>query len=299
MQIGFVGLGKMGGNMVLRLQEQGDHRVVVWDRSPPAVEQTASSGAVGAASLEALMAALPPPRVVWLMVPAGAPVDETLEILTRLGTPGDVFVDGGNSHYKDSVRRAKALAERGFHLLDAGTSGGIWGRKEGYCLMVGGPAEAFARLEPALRTLAPVDGYRHVGASGAGHFCKMVHNGIEYGLMQAYAEGFALLEASPFQFRLEEVAGLWNRGSVVRSWLLELAEAALKDDPRLDHAQPWVEDTGEGRWTVDAAVELAVPAPVIAQSLFARFRSRQDRNFGDRLLATLRHRFGGHALKHR
>ncbi|MDQ3266448.1 MAG: decarboxylating 6-phosphogluconate dehydrogenase [Myxococcota bacterium] len=299
MQIGFVGLGKMGGNMVLRLKEKGDHHVVGWDRSQGAVRQITSAGAEGLESLAALVAALTPPRVVWMMVPAGAPVDETLETLTRLGTPGDVFVDGGNSHYKDSVRRGKALAERGFHLLDAGTSGGIWGREEGYCLMVGGPPEAFARLEPALLTLAPKEGYRHVGPTGAGHFCKMVHNGIEYGLMQAYAEGFALLEASPFRFRLEEVAGLWNRGSVVRSWLLELAEAALKDDPRLDQAQPWVEDTGEGRWTVDTAVELAVPAPVIALSLFARFRSRQDRNFGDRLLATLRNRFGGHALKQR
>jgi 6-phosphogluconate dehydrogenase len=299
MQIGFVGLGKMGGNMARRLVERGGHEVVGWDLGAEAVAELAACGAQGAPSLEALVAALPAPRVIWVMVPAGAPVDATLERLAALGTPGDVFVDGGNSHYKDTARRAASLAERGFSLVDAGTSGGVWGRERGYCLMVGGAAEAFARLEPALATLAPPRGYAHVGPSGAGHFCKMVHNGIEYGLMQAYAEGFALLEAGPFEYRLEGVAALWNQGSVVRSWLLELTQAALEEDPRLERVQAWVDDTGEGRWTVDAAVEHAVPAPVIASALFARFRSRQPESFADRVLATLRRQFGGHATKGR
>ncbi len=299
MELGVIGLGKMGGNMVRRLKERGDHHVVVYDRDPAAAAQAGEAGAQVAPSLEALVAALKPPRALWVMVPSGKPVDDTLEALAALCTLGDVLVDGGNSHYKDTRRRADGLKARGLSLLDAGTSGGIWGRAEGYCLMVGGEPEAYARLLPVLTTLAPEDGVRHVGPSGAGHFCKMVHNGVEYGLMQAYAEGFALLEAAPFDYRLEEVASLWNRGSVVRSWLLELAEAALKEDPRLEEVGAWVEDTGEGRWTVDAAVEHAVPAPVIAEALFARFRSRRPENFGDRLLNTLRNRFGGHALKKR
>ncbi|WP_053230432.1 phosphogluconate dehydrogenase (NAD(+)-dependent, decarboxylating) [Sandaracinus amylolyticus] len=299
MQIGFVGLGKMGANMVRRLIERGGHEVVVWDRDPRAIAELARAGARGAESPEDLARTLAPPRVIWLMVPAGAPVDEALDALAGNTTRGDVFVDGGNSFYKDSMRRAGALAARGQHLLDAGTSGGVWGRELGYCLMIGGAPEAFAHARPVLETLAPPDGFAHVGASGAGHFCKMVHNGIEYGLMQAYAEGFALMEASPFEFDLAKVATLWNQGSVVRSWLLELAQRAFQDDPRLEKVAAWVDDTGEGRWTVQAAVEHAVPTPAIAAALFARFRSRQEQSFADRVLATLRKQFGGHATKPR
>ncbi|UJR84657.1 phosphogluconate dehydrogenase (NAD(+)-dependent, decarboxylating) [Sandaracinus amylolyticus] len=299
MQIGFVGLGKMGANMVRRLIERGGHEVVVWDRDPRAIAELARAGARGAESPEDLAQMLAPPRLVWLMVPAGAPVDVALDALVGTTTRGDVFVDGGNSFYKDSMRRAEALAARGQHLLDVGTSGGVWGREHGYCLMVGGAPEAFARARPALETLAPPNGFAHVGASGAGHFCKMVHNGIEYGLMQAYAEGFALMEASQFGFDLAKVATLWNQGSVVRSWLLELAQRALEDDPRLEKVSAWVDDTGAGRWTVQAAVEHAVPTPAIAAALFARFRSRAEQSFADRVLATLRKQFGGHAIKSR
>lgn len=299
MQIGFVGLGKMGANMVRRLVERGGHEVVGWDRSEAAVAELETIGARGARSIEALATMLAAPRVIWIMVPAGAATEETIDRLAPLVSRGDVLVDGGNALYKDSVRRAAALEVRGIELLDAGTSGGIWGREKGYCLMVGGTAAAYARALPILETLAPPNGHAHVGPSGAGHYCKMVHNGIEYALMQSYAEGLALMEGGPFDYDLAKVAGLWNQGSVIRSWLLELTEAALRDDPALERVSAWVDDTGEGRWTVQAAIEHAVPAPVIAQSLFARFRSRQDQSFADRLLATLRNQFGGHATKAR
>ncbi|MDQ3038009.1 MAG: decarboxylating 6-phosphogluconate dehydrogenase [Myxococcota bacterium] len=299
MQIGFVGLGKMGANMVRRLVERGGHDVVGWDRSDAAVAELGAIGARGAKTIDELVGMLEAPRVIWIMVPAGAPTEETIDRLAPLVSRGDVLVDGGNALYKDSVRRAAVLRERGISLLDAGTSGGVWGREKGYCLMVGGTPEAYARAAPILETLAPPNGHAHVGPSGAGHYCKMVHNGIEYALMQSYAEGLALMEGGPFDYDLAKVAGLWNQGSVIRSWLLELTEAALQDDPALERVSAWVDDTGEGRWTVQAAIEHAVPTPVIAQSLFARFRSRQEQNFGDRVLATLRNQFGGHATKPR
>lgn len=297
MDIGFVGLGRMGGNMVRRLLERGDHRVVAFDPNPAAVQEVVGAGATGADSLNSLVAALQPPRAIWMMVPAGPPVDETLRNLAGLCTRGDLFVDGGNSFYKDSVRRAEEMAARGYEMMDVGTSGGIWGREVGYCMMVGGSLKSFLRVEPALRTLAPEGGYAHVGPNGAGHFSKMVHNGIEYGLMQAYAEGFAILQGSQFQYDMHALASLWNQGSVIRSWLLELAEDAFSKDPKLEQVSGYVEDTGEGRWTVEAAIEEAIPAPVIAEALFDRFRSRQAESFGDKVLAVLRKEFGGHAIR--
>lgn len=297
MEIGFIGLGRMGGNMVLRLRERDGHNVAAFDPNPAAVQHVVEAGARGADSLRTLVEALRPPRVIWLMVPSGPPVDQTLTALADLCSAGDLLVDGGNSFFKDTIRRSKELASRGFEMVDVGVSGGIWGRKVGYCMMVGGSDEAFNRLEPALRSLAPEGGYAHVGPNGAGHFSKMVHNGIEYGLMQAYAEGFAILEASSFKYDLHRLAGLWNKGSVIRSWLLELAESAFQDDPGLDKVEGYVEDTGEGRWTVVTAIEEAVPVPVIAEALYARFRSRRPDNFADRVLAVLRNEFGGHAVR--
>jgi 6-phosphogluconate dehydrogenase len=287
MQIGFVGLGRMGGNMVERLR-RGDHEVIGYDRNP-AVSQVAS--------LAELVSRLVPPRTVWVMVPAGDPTEQTIQELSTLLGKGDLIVDGGNSRFRDSVRRADELAARGLLFLDAGTSGGIWGLKEGYCLMVGGSEEAFRRIEPALKTLAPEDGYAHVGPCGAGHFTKMVHNGIEYAMLQAYAEGFEILKASSFQPDLHQLAHLWNRGSVVRSWLLELAESAFAKDPDLSKIRGYVDDSGEGRWTVLEAVNESVPAPAIAASLFARFASRQEDSFAMRVIAALRNEFGGHAVK--
>ncbi len=296
MELGFIGLGRMGLNMTTRLV-RGGHRVVAFDRAAPAVEEAKGRGAEPAGSLEALVAALAPPRALWAMIPAGAPVDATLDaLLPGLGR-GDLFVDGGNSNFHDSQRRAQRLAEHGIAFVDAGVSGGIWGLENGFCLMVGGEAAAIARLRPALETLAPPDGWLHAGPSGAGHFSKMVHNGIEYGMMQAYGEGFELLAASEFGYDLPALARLWNRGSVVRSWLLELAADALGKDPTLEHIRGWVEDSGEGRWTVLEAVERGVPVDALAHALFARFRSRQADPFRDRLIAALRNEFGGHAVK--
>jgi 6-phosphogluconate dehydrogenase len=297
MQIGFVGLGRMGANMVKRLLELGGHEVVAFDQNPSAVADVVGAGAKGAGSLAELVKALRAPRTIWLMVPSGDPVDQTLGALADLAAKGDLFVDGGNSHYKDSLRRAAEMGARGYLYVDAGTSGGIWGREIGYCLMVGGDDEAVARVEPAMRTLAPEGGYAHVGPVGAGHFSKMVHNGIEYGMMQSYAEGFSILERSHFDYDLRQLAQIWQHGSVVRSWLLELAADALEDDPHLDSIQGYVEDSGEGRWTVEAAIEESVPAPIITNSLYARFRSREERDFGDRMLAALRKGFGGHAVR--
>jgi 6-phosphogluconate dehydrogenase len=320
MQIGMIGLGRMGGNMALRLL-RGGHQVVGWDRAASGARRLEEAGGIVAASLDALVAALAPPRAVWMMVPAGAATEETTRALGERLAPGDLVVDGGNSFFKDDVRRARALAERGVRHLDAGTSGGVLGLERGYCVMVGGDRGDFERLEPVFRTLAPgraaapptpgraragsaEEGYLHCGPHGAGHFVKMIHNGIEYGIMQAYAEGFDVLrgaggDAVPDDLRypldLAEVAELWRRGSVVASWLLDLSAAALAADPHLDGFTGAVDDSGEGRWTVNAAVEEAVPAPVLTASLFARFRSRQASTFGEKLLSAMRRQFGGHA----
>jgi len=296
MEIGFVGLGRMGLNMTIRLLRKG-HRVVAWDRSADAVTKAKTQGAVGVASLAAQVESLAPPRAIWAMIPAGRPVDDMLDALIPLLTRGDLVVDGGNSNYKDSRRRAERMKGAGLEFVDAGVSGGIWGLENGFCMMLGGEAKAVARLGPVLDALAPRDGWRHVGAQGAGHFAKMIHNGIEYGMMQAYAEGFELLRAADDKYDLEAIAHLWNQGSVVRSWLLELLERAFAGDPGLDKIRGYVEDSGEGRWTVLEAVDRGVPAPVLALSLFRRFRSRQEDAFSDRVLAALRAEFGGHAVR--
>jgi len=297
MKLGMVGLGRMGMNMARRLI-RGGHRVVAFNRSPEKTEALAREGAIPAFSLPELTGALEPPRVVWIMLPAGPPVDAAIETLSPHLAAGDILVDGGNTHYPDDRRRAASLGKEGIHYLDAGVSGGIWGLEKGYCLMVGGEPESFRRLEPLFRTLAPEGGCLYCGGHGAGHFVKMVHNGIEYGMMQAYAEGFEILSASAYGEGLDygAIAGLWNRGSVVRSWLLELLEGAFRKDPRLEGIRGFVEDSGEGRWTVQQAVDSGVPADVIALSLFRRFRSRQEDTFADRVLAALRREFGGHAV---
>jgi 6-phosphogluconate dehydrogenase len=298
MQLGFVGLGKMGLNMVTRLV-RGGHDIVGFDRSADAVTQAESAGARGAASIDALVSQLAPPRAVWVMVPAGAATEATVTSLGERLASGDVVIDGGNTNFHDDVRRAQSLASKGVQYVDAGTSGGVWGLQEGYCLMVGGDADVCRRLEPVFLTLAPKDGYLRVGGPGAGHYVKMIHNGIEYGLMQAYAEGFQLMQDSPYDVDLGAVAALWTHGSVVRSWLLELAARALADDPALAHIEAYVEDSGEGRWTIEEAIARSVPLPVITAALFTRFRSRDDNPFAERLLAALRNQFGGHAVKKR
>jgi 6-phosphogluconate dehydrogenase len=296
MKIGMIGLGRMGANMTLRLLRAG-HEVVVYDTSREAVAAARQAGAAPSSSLEELTSLLEPPRHVWVMVPAGAPVAATLDTLAGLLSPGDCVIDGGNSYYKDSIAQSEALGKAGIHMLDCGTSGGIWGLENGYCLMIGGPGHAFERMKPVFETLAPPGGYLHAGPSGAGHYVKMIHNGIEYGMLQAYAEGFELLEASAFELDLPAIAALWNQGSVVRSWLLELAEKALARDPALSEISGYVEDSGEGRWTLLEAIERDVPATVLAHSLFARFRSRQDESFAAKLIAALRQEFGGHRVR--
>jgi len=296
MDIGMIGLGRMGANMTQRLL-RGGHRVVVTDLSADAVAASVADGATGAASLADLAQQLKTRRAVWMMVPAGAPVDSTIEKLMPLLSKGDVLVDGGNSNYHDSMRRAETVAARGIDYVDCGTSGGIWGLQEGYCLMAGGSDDAVAFIEPALRTLAPPDGYAHVGPSGAGHFVKMVHNGIEYGMMAAYGEGFELLAGSSFDIDLHQVASVWRQGSVVRSWLLDLAERAFAKDPRLEQLAGYVQDSGEGRWTVQEALDQDVPLPIITLSLMRRFSSRQDASFSAKVQAALRNEFGGHAVK--
>lgn len=299
MELGMIGLGRMGGNMVQRLLK-GGHRVVAYDPNPEAVEASVRQGAVGASSIEEMARQLEPPRAVWIMVPSGDPTESTLDNVIPLLSTGDVVLDGGNSNYKDTMRRSQKLREHGIHMMDSGTSGGIWGLKEGYSLMIGGEKEIFERLEPIFQTLAPGHdkGYGYVGLNGAGHFVKMVHNGIEYGMMQSFAEGFELMQAKhEFNLNLAEIAEIWRHGSVVRSWLLDLAAVALEEDPTLEGLESYVEDSGEGRWTVQESIELAVPAPVITLSIQARFRSRQDQPFGAKLLAALRNQFGGHAVK--
>jgi 6-phosphogluconate dehydrogenase len=287
MKLGMVGLGRMGANMVLRLEQDG-HEVVTYTRS----------GRGSVQSLVELVGSLEAPRVVWLMIPAGDPTEQALAEVLDLVEPGDVVVDGGNSNFRDTKRRCLAAAERGVHYVDAGVSGGIWGLKVGYCIMVGGAPEPVALVEPAFRTLAPEDGYAHVGASGAGHFAKMVHNGIEYGLMQAYAEGFEIMRHSEYEYDLAEVAGIWRYGSVVRSWLLELLYEALQEHGSgLDDIAGYVEDSGEGRWTINEAINENVPAPVISAALYARFASRREIDYAAKVAAALRNQFGGHAIK--
>jgi 6-phosphogluconate dehydrogenase len=296
MQLGFVGLGKMGLNMVTRLV-QGGHRVAAYDRDAAATARAGAAGAQPAATLDALVATLAAPRAVWVMVPSGAPTETTVTSLAALLSPGDVIIDGGNTNFNDDVRRAGTLAAKGIHYIDAGTSGGVWGLKEGYCLMVGGDEDVCTRLEPIFLTLAPEHGYLRVGGHGAGHYVKMIHNGIEYGLMQAYAEGFELMHASDYRLDVGAIASLWMHGSVVRSWLLELAARALDANRDLSGIEAYVEDSGEGRWTLREGIDRAVPMPVLTAALFTRFRSREHEPFGDRLLAALRHQFGGHAVK--
>jgi 6-phosphogluconate dehydrogenase len=298
MQLAMIGLGKMGGNMTERLL-RGGHTVVTFDRSAETVQKYAKLGATGAGSLGDVVAKLAAPRIVWIMVPAGDPVDQTIdELRPRLGE-GDIIIDGGNSNFHDTIRRAKDLREQGLQYIDCGTSGGIWGLEKGYCLMVGGEKRAVLRCEPIFKTLAPPNGFAHVGPSGAGHYVKMVHNGIEYGLLQAYAEGYEILHASRDfpELDLHRVAELWQQGSVVRSWLNELAVRAFAKDASLDDIRGFVADSGEGRWTVQEAIDCDVPAPVITLSLLMRFRSRQDDSFSAKVIAALRNEFGGHAVQ--
>ncbi len=296
MKIGFIGLGKMGANMVQRLLRD-NHQVVVWNRSALPVEELASKGAIASSSIEDLVGKLPERKVVWLMVPSGKAVDENLDTLLGLLKKEDIIIDGGNSYWKDTRERGKIVSDKGIHYLDCGTSGGVWGLQNGYCLMYGGNKMATEFMEPIFKTLAPENGYVYCGDAGAGHFVKMVHNGIEYGMMQAFAEGFEIMEKSPFNIDLTKVADAWQYGSVVRSWLLELAVRAFKDDPKLEKLEDYVQDSGEGRWTVQTAMELDVPAHVITASLFTRFQSRQNESFAMKVLAALRNQFGGHAVK--
>lgn len=296
MRIGLIGLGKMGMNMMKRLIG-GRHEVVAFARTPETVHGAGKSGALEASSLDDLISKLPSPKIIWLMIPSGKAVDDTLEHLKAKLKPGDIVIDGGNSFYRDSIRRHEMLKASKIHYLDVGTSGGIWGLAEGYCLMIGGESEPCKKLEPVFQTLAPKDGYLHAGPAGAGHYVKMIHNGIEYGMLQAYAEGFAIMKASGYDLNFEKVSHLWNRGSVVRSWLLEMAELAFKKDPALKSLKPYVEDSGEGRWTVAEAIEKNIPAPVITLSLLARIQSRDPESFGAKLIAAMRNEFGGHAVK--
>jgi 6-phosphogluconate dehydrogenase len=296
MEIGFIGLGKMGLNMVTRLQQAG-HHVTAYDRSPEALAQATTVGCSVATSLADLVQRLKAPRAVWIMVPSGPPTEETVQAVAVLLESGDVVIDGGNTRFHDDVRRAKELAAKKVQYIDAGTSGGIWGLKNGYCLMIGGERDPVNRLAPIFTSLAPPNGWAHVGAAGAGHYVKMVHNGIEYSLMQAYAEGFELMSKSDYRLDLPRIADLWMQGSVVRSWLLELAASALREDPRLESLKGYVQDSGEGRWMIADAIEKDVPVPTLTLALFTRFRSRQTESFAEKMLAALRNAFGGHAVK--
>ncbi len=297
MQLAMIGLGRMGGSMVRRLI-QGGHELIVYDQNAEAVKAYVGKGVRKAENVADIARQLSPRRVVWVMLPAGAPVQSTIEQLVPRLSRGDIVIDGGNSNFRDSLRRAEALQAKGIEFIDVGTSGGIWGLEGGYCLMIGASPAAFRHCDPVFRTLAAPDGYAHVGPPGAGHYVKMVHNGVEYAMLQAYAEGYEILHASQdFTFDLHQIAKLWNHGSVVRSWLNELAERALARDGRLSGIRGYVEDSGEGRWTIEEALRLDVPAPVITLSLLARLRSRQEESFGAKLIAALRHEFGGHAIK--
>ena len=297
MKLGMIGLGKMGGNMTERLMK-GGHEVVVFDRSPEVIARYVGLGSTGSTGAADMVAKLDTPHVVWIMVPAGKPVDDTIAALIPGMSKGDVIIDGGNSNFHDTMRRAAALREKGIDLVDSGTSGGVWGLANGYCLMIGGSDEAFSLCEPIFKTLAPEDGYAHMGASGSGHYVKMIHNGVEYGMLQAYAEGYEILHASKdFDLDLKKIASVWNHGSVVRSWINELAEAAFDKDANLDALKGFVADSGEGRWTVQEAIDLDVPAPVITLSLLMRLRSRQDDSFSAKVIAALRNEFGGHAVQ--
>jgi 6-phosphogluconate dehydrogenase len=297
MRIGFVGLGRMGANMVRRLLRDG-HEVVAYNRTPEKTKEIAGEGATAAFSIAELVDNLEKPRAVWIMVPAGDATEAQIEELLEHLEAGDTIIDGGNTNFHDDQRRQRDLAAKGINYVDAGTSGGVWGLQVGYCLMVGGEKEAVEPLEPIFKSLAPEGGYLHVGGPGAGHYVKMVHNGIEYGLMQAYAEGFEIMHASSYELDLAGISELWMQGSVVRSWLLELAGRAFRaNGPDLEHLKGYVEDSGEGRWTVQEAIDHDVPAPVITLSLLTRFRSRQDDSYGAKVLAALRNEFGGHAVK--
>ncbi len=296
MKIAMVGLGKMGGNMTGRLMRDG-HEVVVWNLTPEPIEEYAKKGAIPSTSLADMVKKLPKPRVVWLMVPAGKPVDQNIRELKKLLKKGDVIIDGGNSEWQDSLKRAKSLKPSGIHFVDCGVSGGVWGLKEGYCLMYGGDKKICDYVEPIFKTLAPKNGYLYCGSEGSGHYVKMVHNGIEYGMLQAYAEGFAVLQSSQFDLDLRAISKVWQYGSVIRSWLLELAERVFKEDPTLEDLEPYVWDSGEGRWTVDAAIHQNVPAPIITASLIARIASRDSNSFSMKTIAALRNQFGGHAVK--
>ncbi|HET7910003.1 MAG TPA: decarboxylating 6-phosphogluconate dehydrogenase [Nitrospira sp.] len=296
MDIGFIGLGKMGLNMSTRLQRAG-HQVTAYDRSADALAKATAAGCIGASSLADLVQRLKPPRAVWIMVPSGPPTEETVQAVAAALSPGDAIIDGGNTRFHDDVRRASQLAAKRIDYIDAGTSGGIWGLKNGYCLMIGGPKQAVDRLTPIFEALAPPNGWAHVGAVGAGHYVKMVHNGIEYSLMQGYAEGFELMSKSEYGLDLPRIADLWMHASVVRSWLLELAAGALKEDPRLERIKGYVQDSGEGRWMIADAIDKDVPVPTLTAALFTRFRSRQTESFAEKMLAALRNAFGGHAVK--
>ncbi len=297
MELGIYGLGRMGGNMAIRLIK-GGHRVVASNRSRGPVDEAATEGAVPAYTLEEMVQKLEAtPKIVWLMVPSGQATDDTLHHVMTLLKPGDIIIDGGNSNWQDTVRRAKEVQAAGMHYMDCGTSGGIWGLKVGYSLMIGGEREIFEHCEPIFKTLAPENGYGYMGTNGAGHFVKMVHNGVEYGMLQAYGEGFEIIEKSPFAPDLREVTRVWQNGSVVRSWLLDLAALAFAEDPKLEKISGYVEDSGEGRWTVQAAIDEDVPAPVITLSLLQRFVSRQKESFSAKVIAALRNQFGGHAVK--
>lgn len=296
MKIGFIGLGKMGFNMVQRLSNNG-HEVVVWNRTSETIKEAESKGAIASSSIQDLVKKLPERKVVWLMVPSGKPVDEIIEALSKHLMKNDIIIDGGNSYWKETQQRSEKLVKSGIHYLDCGTSGGVWGLQNGYCLMYGGDKNATEFVEPIFKTLAPENGYVYCGQSGTGHLVKMVHNGIEYGMMQSYAEGFEILEKSPYSIDITKVADTWQYGSVVRSWLLELAVNAFKEDPKLEKLKDYVQDSGEGRWTVQTAMDFDVPAHVITASLYTRFQSRQDESFAMKVLAALRNQFGGHEVK--
>jgi 6-phosphogluconate dehydrogenase len=295
MELGIIGLGRMGANMARRLLKE-KHKVVVYNRTPDKTRELGNEGAIPSFTLDELMKQLPLPKIVWLMVPAGKPVDDMIGQLLPMLTKGDILIDGGNSRFIDTIRRNEFLSSKGIKFLDVGTSGGIWGLKEGYCLMIGGEEASFKKCEPIFKSLAPSEGYGYMGPSGSGHYVKMVHNGIEYGMLQAYGEGFEILNASNYKLDLFKIAKLWNRGSVVRSWLLELAEDALAKDSDLSEIKGYVEDSGEGRWTVQEAIDHNVPAPVITLSLLERMRSRQTDSFSAKMIAALRNEFGGHAV---